>query len=146
MTDRAIKKLQRNRWPALAPFYANLIPRLVQIGREHGYAMAIHGSMTTDLDIVAIPWIDEAAKAEDLIEAVRVAVDGHIPDTNDPVIKEQFAEHFKNPADRPHGRKAWSMYLHPEHIGPYLDISVMPRTAPAPDAEPRQDGKNTKGE
>lgn len=43
-----------------APFYACLYPALCDRAREHGYALAIHGTVATDLDLIAVPWTTAA--------------------------------------------------------------------------------------
>lgn len=98
--------------------YAWLLPRLRDAAREHGYALAAHGSMARDLDLIACPWTDEAADAETLIEALRAAVGGTVwPGFDAP----------NRVTPKPHGRLAYSIYFAPECFGPYLDVSVMPR-------------------
>lgn len=114
MPDAAPKK-PRDANPAYALIYANLLPYLRVVAREHGYALAVHGSMRTDLDLIACPWVDDAAPAEVLIEAIREHVNGRI---------EPYAG--TNPDDRSHGRRAWAIYIHEGGGLPYLDVSVMP--------------------
>lgn len=111
---------QRRNGPSYALVYAGIIPVIGEIGRAHGYAIAVHGSMATDLDLVACPWTDEASDAETLIDAIRKHM-GCI-----------FLEGcLSAPVDKPHGRRAWSMHFDKKSGfavgGPYLDISVMPR-------------------
>lgn len=55
--------------PAAA--YAALIPVLVEAAREAGYALAVHGTLARDCDLVAAPWTDEAWSAERLGRDVR---------------------------------------------------------------------------
>jgi len=98
-----------------------LLPSLREIAREHGYALAVHGSMATDLDLIAVPWVEEASDAEALMEAIREYFAGIFPEAVSTGHKIQ-----PNPDDRPHGRRGWSMHQ-PHAGGPYLDISVMPR-------------------
>ena len=57
--------------PTRAPAYACMYHGLCDTARKHGYALAIHGTMTTDLDLVAIPWTDEAADVDTLVAALR---------------------------------------------------------------------------
>lgn len=57
--------------PGLAPAYAALVPLFAAVARPLGYAIAVHGSMRRDLDLVAVPWTDDAAPAENLVEAIR---------------------------------------------------------------------------
>ena len=111
-------KVPRERSPAYALVFAASLPHLQQIAREHGYALAVHGSMRTDLDLIAAPWVDEASPAEELIEALRVGTNGF--------FREEPEGWERSPVYRSHGRRAWSIYLDPgQHY--YLDISVMPR-------------------
>jgi hypothetical protein len=42
-----------------APFYACMYHGLCDIARQHGYALAINGTVTTDLDLVADEWSDQ---------------------------------------------------------------------------------------
>lgn len=83
---------------------------------ENGYALALHGSMGRDLDLVAIPWTDEAVAAEELVERIRELVDGFIVDHPD--------HPETNPTHKPHGRLAWAIHV---GAGAYIDLSVMPR-------------------
>lgn len=46
--------------PSYAPVYAAaLYPDLAQIVRTCGYALAVHGNLQRDFDLIAIPWTDE---------------------------------------------------------------------------------------
>lgn len=97
----------------LAPAYVFLVPRLAEAARGCGYALAVHGSMARDLDLVAVPWVDEAKSVEDLVEALLAACD----------LDHEWT---RGPTTKPHGRVAWSIYF---HGGCYLDVSVLPRLA-----------------
>jgi len=48
--------------PPLAP--------LIQRAYFHGYALAVHGSLHRDIDLIAVAWTDEACGAEELVEAL----------------------------------------------------------------------------
>lgn len=106
--------------PSYALVYAAIIPVIQEIGRDHGYAIAVHGSMATDLDLLACPWTIEATDAETLVNAIHTHFQCMC-----------FVRMEGQPEAKPHGRLAWSMHFNPEHDlphgGPYLDISVMPR-------------------
>jgi hypothetical protein len=99
-----------------APFYACMYHGLCDTARAHGYALAIHGSVVSDLDLVAIPWTDAAAPAEVVVEALRKHI-GHVT-TVPAQLKTEGAE------AKPHGRQAWNLYM--DH-GAKVDLSVMPR-------------------
>lgn len=93
--------------------YDILLPRIRNIAREAGYAVGVHGSGERDLDIIAVPWIQEAEIPASLIQRLVVGIDGFIIE-GDPA---------RNPTKKPHGRLGWSI-----HIGNrlYIDVSVMP--------------------
>jgi hypothetical protein len=105
-----------------APLYVALYPRLAEIAREHGYSLAIHGSVGrsaySDFDLVAIPWTDEAVDQEILL----AALSNYCRIMMDPLFKDAFMENIF-PVNKPHGRKAWIIQL---GNGSVLDISVMP--------------------
>lgn len=105
--------------------------------RAYGYALAVHGSLTFDIDIVCIPWIDEADSPESLVSALREACSrvtkmptyfwGMPCENPEYSVGDDFliAEGKRPDSDRPHGRRAWSWQL---GGGAYVDCSVMPRT------------------
>lgn len=135
-----------------APFYACLYAGLCDKARENGYALAIHGSVITDLDLVAVPWTAKAVSAEHLVDVLREhaqAVDYRgmlardctwaTPAQVDEMVQKE-AERIGEPklpngaTLKPHGRMAWNLYL--EH-GCKIDLSVMPRRhVDAQDAAP----------
>lgn len=101
-----------------APAYAMLYPGLCDVARKLGYALAIHGSVISDLDLIAIPWTEEAVDPFVLKEEIKnhcgrcmVNVDEHNKEHDHPVWK-------------PHGRWAWKLHM---WYGGSVDLSVMPR-------------------
>ena len=121
-----------------ASAYVALIPTFQEAAREVGYALAVHGSLGRDLDLVAVPWTEEAVSAEELILRLLSAgffQQAHLNPHTDPPEGQQPDPSKGNgsaPALRPHGRKAWSIHFH-GHNGRalYLDVSVMPRVPKA---------------
>jgi hypothetical protein len=102
-------------------FYAVTFAEIRLVAKANGYALALHGSLRTDLDVVAIPWTEEAADEETLVKAICEAAGGFIT-TDRPV------------ADMPHGRRAWTIHLGgcsgvvpTTERATYIDLSVMPR-------------------
>jgi hypothetical protein len=96
-----------------APAYVTgIYPLLVEEAKKHGYAISIHGSIQRDLDLVAIPWTEDAVDPECLIVSLCQIFD----------IKPNHP--LNCPERKPHGRLSWSI---PLWWGAYIDISVMPR-------------------
>lgn len=96
--------------------YASILPSLQSMARELGYAIAIHGSMKRDFDLIAVPWIDDARPAEELIQMILKLADFY----SDIAID--------GPTMKPHGRRSWAITI---GGGLYFDISIMPLTSNA---------------
>ncbi|WP_430434295.1 hypothetical protein [Methyloversatilis sp.] len=102
--------------PTYAPAYmVGIYPQLAEEARRFGYALALHGSLQRDLDLIAVPWREDAAPAIDLVRALGEVFD---VEPNHPIDR---------PEQKPHGRLGWSL---PLWWGAYLDISVTPRIEP----------------
>jgi hypothetical protein len=94
-----------------APVYCALYPQLAEIARKHGYALAIHGSLGRDMDLICVPWIDEPSEPRAVVEE----------------ITNTFAIHVvgANPCPKAHGREAWTIRVGFGEC--HLDLSFMPR-------------------
>ncbi|MFA5394442.1 MAG: hypothetical protein WC346_00300 [Methanogenium sp.] len=109
--------------PARAAAYCAIYPMLLQIAKDHGYTLCVHGSLHRDMDLVAIPWIKEASDPLDLIHDIKeiIGVVFHHEETD-------YIEGSDKPTAKPHGRLAWSLHVTNKGMyGGYLDISVMPK-------------------
>lgn len=100
--------------PASAAWFSYMAPALVHAARLCGYALAVHGSMTTDLDLIAVPWVDDARPAEVLIHALRDVVGGDV----------------HGPEERACGRLAWTIHFTEDKNGAYVDVSVFGNSLP----------------
>lgn len=38
-----------------------LLHKMRKLARNHGWTVAIHGSLRRDIDLIAVPWVDEAS-------------------------------------------------------------------------------------
>ncbi len=57
--------------PNFGPVYAAaLYPDLAGIFQRHGYALAIHGSLARDFDLVAIPWTENPSDPSAILDEV----------------------------------------------------------------------------
>lgn len=97
-------------------YYEVLIKPLRHVAERCGYALAVHGSLNYDIDLVACPWRDNPIDAASLAETIRKTAEAIIG------IAE-IRESDKLPEKKPCGRLGWSFYL---GGGPYIDLSVMP--------------------
>ena len=98
--------------------YAYLIPLISSAAFRVGYAIAVHGSMRNDLDLLAAPWTDAAVSAEELLSAIRAGIG---------FTADDIHTRAHGPEQKPHGRLAWII---PLHGGCAIDLSVMPRHTP----------------
>lgn len=87
--------------PALAP--------LVQRAYIHGYALAVHGSLHRDLDLIAVAWTEEADSPETLVEML---------------CKWEELIHVGDWTEKPHGRRAVTLQTR-EYAKP-IDLSIIP--------------------
>lgn len=96
--------------PSLMPaLYSHRLAEIQQAAHECGYAVAIHGSMKRDLDVIAVPWRAEAARADRLVDHLCEALGCTVtPDS---------------PAEQPHGRLAFTLMM---GGACFMDLSVMP--------------------
>lgn len=94
-----------------APLYCSLYPHLAAIARRHGYAMAVHGSMARDFDLICIPWEDAVSAPETVVGEIQAA----------------FACVPAEPVQREHGRMVYPLVFTEDC---YLDLSFTPRTGP----------------
>lgn len=110
------------------PAYERLIGPLRSRARELGYALGVHGSLRYDVDLIACPWTSEAVEAAELAQALlRVAAEVNGVAFMAPVEAGDLHHRAGRPSAKPHGRRGWCFHL---GDGPYIDLSVMPRTDP----------------
>lgn len=119
-----IRKEHSEQQAALPLGYVSMLPALPRAAKSKGYALAVHGSMRRDLDLVAVPWTDEAAPAQEVVDAIIAASGGFLLEREQKAVHPEGWPGTRDPAQKPHGRLAWSIHL---GGGPYIDLSVMPR-------------------
>lgn len=100
--------------PSYAPVYAAaLYPRLAEIVRECGYALAVHGSLARDFDLVCVPWQPVALDPSEVVNR----------------ITETFAVRQIGGAEqKEHGRIAITLSVGFGECA--IDLSFMPRFLP----------------
>lgn len=57
--------------PNFGPVYtAAMYPGLAEIFHRHGYALAVHGSLARDLDLIAVPWTEKVSSTQAVLKDV----------------------------------------------------------------------------
>lgn len=79
-----------------APWYAALYPQFAEIARKHGYALAVHGSMARDFDVVAIPWRNDVSTPREVL---------------DDVLSQFAVDEIGEPTIKNHGRVAYTLSI-----------------------------------
>ena len=99
----------------LKKLYLSIIPEIRIIAKQCGYAIGVHGSLTRDLDLIAVPWVNKYVKAETL--AIRI---------HNGICKYSFGlKELRGQGDgnKPHGRVAYSLPI--GFHGAYIDLSIV---------------------
>ncbi len=105
---------------SLVCIYSQILPRIREAAKSLGYAIAIHGTMTRDLDLLAVPWTEDAGEPLALVNAIADEVGGYI--IGDRTDESGYVS--EHPTDQPHGRKSWNICWGGKV---FIDLSVMPR-------------------
>lgn len=108
-------------------FYTAIFPNMKAAAERHGYALALHGSMMRDFDLVAIPWVDDASDPETLVRALAESIGWR-------VLAGDIEGRYPRP--KPHGRLCWTIHL---QSYAYIDLSIMPRQSLADSKVPGVD-------
>lgn len=104
-------------------FYAFCYEELKKIAHLAGYNLVLHGSMNRDLDLIAIPWVNEPLDEFRMIQELGMAISGFYSDQK---------EHYQF-SILPGGRHAYVINInrggawnHYQDGQWYIDISVTP--------------------
>lgn len=99
--------------------------------RECGWAVAVHGSMERDLDIVAVPWIEQALDENAFVEAVREAVAEELNGQCFVSDRKPDSKELQ-PTIKPNGRHSYTLHALSDElvhssagVHPFIDLSVM---------------------
>lgn len=93
-------------------FYASIYEDIRQCAMDCGWAVALHGSLSSDMDIMALPWTDQAATFEELVKKIQLLFD-------DNSIAELYSITY---SEKPHGRTVATIPIWGDF---YLDISTV---------------------
>ena len=95
-----------------AAFYACIWDDLRQAAMNCGWALGLHGSLSSDMDIMAMPWTDDAKPVDEMIKALSDCF------TENPFKDKHTIPYY----DKPNGRVVYTMSIWADF---YLDINVI---------------------
>lgn len=93
-------------------FYACVFEDLRKAALDCGWALGLHGSLSTDMDIMAMPWTEDAKSVEEMIQALSNCFSGA------PSKHKHTIPYY----DKPNGRVVYTMNIWADF---YLDINVI---------------------
>jgi len=93
-----------------APTYVAMYPMLAAIARSHGYALAVHGSVSRDFDVVCIPWAVEVSRPQTVV---------------DQIVNTSLLRVVGEPETKLHGRLVYTISIGFGEC--FVDLSFMPR-------------------
>jgi hypothetical protein len=102
----------------LIQIYTELLPTIRDVAKQHGYAIAVHGSLTRDFDLIAVPWANEVQEHEILLYGIMDSIN----------MKEIHKESTLKTGKeiKPHNRVAYAIQL---GYGMYIDLSIILSTS-----------------
>lgn len=115
-------------------FFASMYEDIRNCAMSWGWGVALHGSLMNDMDIMAMPWTEEAIKFEELVDKISKLFD-----------ENSLAENYTITYDeKPHNRVVATIPIWSDF---YLDISTIDTRKPIERIIERLKGKaiNTRG-
>jgi len=94
-------------------FYAVLYPSMKEAAVSCGYALSIHGSMARDMDLIAVPWVEDPKPVSTLVFELNKRLGNTV-----------WSEHnLTNKQTKPHGRISYTLSIGGDW---FIDLSVIP--------------------
>jgi len=97
--------------------YLTYFPKLRDIANKHGYALAFHGSVRRDFDLILVPWVENADNHLKVLFEWCEFIGCVIPDK----------QPYHNKEVKPHNRVAYTIQT---GLGGYIDVSVIIPNSP----------------
>lgn len=95
-----------------AAFYACMWDDIRQCAMDNGWAVALHGSLNSDMDIMAMPWVDDVISFEELTKKISELFVGNY-------CAENYIITY---SEKPHNRVVATIPIFSDF---YLDISTI---------------------
>ena len=109
-----LEKLKDNN----AVFWVFQWPALREAAAECGWAVALHGSVVHDLDLMAMPWREDHSTADNLASVLSSIINPNAEDARRSI--------FKHAGEKPNGRVVYTII----GGGSYIDLNVIDSTWP----------------
>lgn len=103
-------------------FYACMWEDIRQCAMDCGWAVSLHGSLASDMDIMAMPWVENAVPFKEMVDRISKLFKG-----ND--ISSQYVITYN---EKPHNRVVATVPIFADF---YLDISTINTADVAPKSE-----------
>jgi hypothetical protein len=117
----AIKRATRS---FVETLLAEMLPGMQIAARGCGYALAVHGSLARDIDLIAVPWTEHCDSPEYLVAQIKGAIAAQVGRA----LTTRDADDW---TEKPHGRRALTIIL--AGMCPQIDLSIMPRIEKDPE-------------
>ena len=98
-------------------FFASMYEDIRYVAIHCGWAVALHGSLCSDMDIMVMPWTEEAIKFEELVDKISKLFDGNSLTENYTITYDE----------KPHNRVVATIPIWADF---YLDISTIDTRKP----------------
>lgn len=95
-----------------AVFFAAMWGDLRQAAISHGWALGLHGSLSSDMDIMAMPWDEHASPVDVMINQLCICF----------TDSAQLEKTIKISTDKPNNRTVYTLSIWADF---YLDINVI---------------------
>lgn len=95
-----------------AAFYACIWPDIKEAALKCGWALGLHGSLSNDMDIMAMPWVEDCSSELVLIQSISDCFIGC------PFKKDHTVPYYGNA----HGRVVYTISVWSDF---YLDINII---------------------
>ncbi len=104
--------------PSLYAFYFEV---LKVIAKEYGYNLVLHGSMNRDLDLIAIPWVDDPKPEFEMIKHFEKELTGMYSDDKAHYLFNVLPGNRHAYVINLNRGGAWNYYKDEQY---YIDVSV----------------------
>lgn len=97
-----------------AAFYAAVWNDLRQAAMDCGWALGLHGSLNADMDIMAMPWVEDAVPADEMISRIMDCFD----------FSDDWKTYYPlvDKTSKPNKRVVYTIPIHGDL---YLDINII---------------------